>query len=257
MLPVSPSSPDIDDAKAESSSSSPARSEAHSPLGTNTPSLLKSPVPAGFRPDGLMTAGVPPSSSDESKTQEPGPESEPRHPAMEGNSACSAELSRKVTVSDPALTIAAASGVDAPGLSPSDLHLNTRLCRFLEACWPELSRDEPGDTREITLCVGLSSALLLSGRLIPSSGSDLWGHSSGRHLKISGRSPGYTSPRSEESFPPRSSHSHDGSVGSHPTPTLPATPPSDAVSSSACPDSRSATESAATALSLLGSAYPA
>ncbi|KAG7390567.1 hypothetical protein PHYPSEUDO_007507 [Phytophthora pseudosyringae] len=95
MQPVSSSSPDVDDAQAESPCSSPARSEAYSPLRTPMPSPPKSPVPAGFRPDGLMTAGVPPSSFAESKTQDPNPESplaESRQPEMEDNSHSSAEL---------------------------------------------------------------------------------------------------------------------------------------------------------------------
>ncbi|KAG7378766.1 hypothetical protein PHYPSEUDO_009520 [Phytophthora pseudosyringae] len=75
--PVSPSSPGIDDAQAESPGSLPARSAAYSPLRTPTPSPPKSPVPVEFHSDGLMTAGVPPASAAESQIQDPSPESSP------------------------------------------------------------------------------------------------------------------------------------------------------------------------------------
>ncbi|GMF28427.1 unnamed protein product [Phytophthora fragariaefolia] len=57
----------------------------------------------------------------------------------------------RISVTDPALALAAAT--DAPGLSPGDLALNARLCRLLEARWPELSQAQPGKVREITLRV--------------------------------------------------------------------------------------------------------
>ncbi|KAE9268193.1 hypothetical protein PF001_g29755, partial [Phytophthora fragariae] len=46
----------------------------------------------------------------------------------------------QIAVTDPALALAAAAGLDAPGLSPSELAINARLCRLLEARWPELAR---------------------------------------------------------------------------------------------------------------------
>ncbi|GMF56477.1 unnamed protein product [Phytophthora fragariaefolia] len=39
----------------------------------------------------------------------------------------------RISVADPALALAAATGIDAPGISPGDLALNARLCRLLEA----------------------------------------------------------------------------------------------------------------------------
>ncbi|GMF51349.1 unnamed protein product [Phytophthora fragariaefolia] len=67
----------------------------------------------------------------------------------------------RVSVADPALALAAAAGIDAPGLSPGDMALNARLCRLLEARWPELSQVQPSEVREITLRV--------SGSVSPSS----------------------------------------------------------------------------------------
>ncbi|KAE8967628.1 hypothetical protein PF011_g27486, partial [Phytophthora fragariae] len=49
----------------------------------------------------------------------------------------------QIAVTDPALALAAAAGLDAPGLSPSELAINARLCRLLEARWPELARISP------------------------------------------------------------------------------------------------------------------
>ncbi|GMF58256.1 unnamed protein product [Phytophthora fragariaefolia] len=67
----------------------------------------------------------------------------------------------RISVTDPALAVAAAAGNDAPGLSLGELALNGRLCRFLEARWPELSQVQPSEVREITLRV--------SGPVAPSS----------------------------------------------------------------------------------------
>ncbi|GMF56439.1 unnamed protein product [Phytophthora fragariaefolia] len=67
----------------------------------------------------------------------------------------------RISVADPALALAAVAGIDAPGLSPGDLALNGRLCRLLEARWPELSQVQPSEVREITLRV--------SGPVAPSS----------------------------------------------------------------------------------------
>ncbi|GMF33636.1 unnamed protein product [Phytophthora fragariaefolia] len=67
----------------------------------------------------------------------------------------------RISVTDPALALAAATGIDAPGLSPGDLALNARLCRHLETRWPELSQVQPSQVREITLRV--------SGPVAPSS----------------------------------------------------------------------------------------
>ncbi|GMG18314.1 unnamed protein product [Phytophthora fragariaefolia] len=67
----------------------------------------------------------------------------------------------RISVADPALALAAAAGIDAPGLSPGDLALNARLCRLLEARWPEMSQAQPSEVREITLRV--------SGSVSPSS----------------------------------------------------------------------------------------
>ncbi|KAG6584807.1 uncharacterized protein IUM83_16557 [Phytophthora cinnamomi] len=58
-----------------------------------------------------------------------------------------------ISVTDPTLAVAAAAGVDAPGLSTSELALNARLCRLLEAHWPELAQIPTGESREITLRV--------------------------------------------------------------------------------------------------------
>ncbi|GMF56357.1 unnamed protein product [Phytophthora fragariaefolia] len=66
----------------------------------------------------------------------------------------------RISVADPALALAAAAGIDAPGLSPGDLALNALLCRLLEARWPELSRVQPSEVREITLRV--SDPMVLS-----------------------------------------------------------------------------------------------
>ncbi|GMG17513.1 unnamed protein product [Phytophthora fragariaefolia] len=67
----------------------------------------------------------------------------------------------RISVADPALALAAAAGIDAPGLSPGGLALSARLCRLLEARWPELSQVQPSEVREITLRV--------SGPVAPSS----------------------------------------------------------------------------------------
>ncbi|GMG18116.1 unnamed protein product [Phytophthora fragariaefolia] len=64
-----------------------------------------------------------------------------------------------ISVTDPAL--AAAAGIDAPGLSPGGLALNARPCRHPEARWPALSQVQPSEVREITLRV--------SGPMAPSS----------------------------------------------------------------------------------------
>ncbi|GMF49081.1 unnamed protein product [Phytophthora fragariaefolia] len=67
----------------------------------------------------------------------------------------------RISVTDPALALAAAAGIDAPGLSPGDLSFNARLYRLREARWPELSQVQPSEAREITLRV--------SGPVTPSS----------------------------------------------------------------------------------------
>ncbi|KAE9270559.1 hypothetical protein PF001_g28753, partial [Phytophthora fragariae] len=59
----------------------------------------------------------------------------------------------QIAVTDPALALAAAAGLDAPGLSPSELAINARLCRLLEARWPELARISDDELREVTLRV--------------------------------------------------------------------------------------------------------
>ncbi|KAE9275690.1 hypothetical protein PR003_g29261 [Phytophthora rubi] len=59
----------------------------------------------------------------------------------------------QIVVTDPALALAAAAGLDAPGLSPSELAINARLCRLLEARWPELVRISDDELREVTLRV--------------------------------------------------------------------------------------------------------
>ncbi|KAE8888644.1 hypothetical protein PF007_g23276 [Phytophthora fragariae] len=59
----------------------------------------------------------------------------------------------QIAVTDPALTLAAAAGLDAPGLSPSELAINARLCRLLEARWPGLARISDDELREVTLRV--------------------------------------------------------------------------------------------------------
>ncbi|GMF58233.1 unnamed protein product [Phytophthora fragariaefolia] len=67
----------------------------------------------------------------------------------------------RISVADPALALAAAAGIDAPGLLPGDLALTARPCRLLEARWPGLSQVQPSEAREITLRV--------SGPVSPSS----------------------------------------------------------------------------------------
>ncbi|KAE8970006.1 hypothetical protein PR002_g27250 [Phytophthora rubi] len=59
----------------------------------------------------------------------------------------------QIAVTDPALALAGAAGLDAPGLSPSELAINARLCRLLEARWPELARISDDELREVTLRV--------------------------------------------------------------------------------------------------------
>ncbi|KAE9087457.1 hypothetical protein PF010_g19722 [Phytophthora fragariae] len=59
----------------------------------------------------------------------------------------------QIAVTDPALALAAAAGLDAPGLSPIELAINARLCRLLEARWPELARISDDELREVTLRV--------------------------------------------------------------------------------------------------------
>ncbi|KAE8988794.1 hypothetical protein PR003_g22909 [Phytophthora rubi] len=59
----------------------------------------------------------------------------------------------QIAVTDPALALAAAAGLDAPGLSPSELAINARLCRLLEARWPELARISDDELCEVTLRV--------------------------------------------------------------------------------------------------------
>ncbi|GMF17643.1 unnamed protein product [Phytophthora fragariaefolia] len=58
----------------------------------------------------------------------------------------------RIWVTDPALALAAAAGIDTPGLSSGDLAINARLCRLLETRWPELSQVQPSEVREISQC---------------------------------------------------------------------------------------------------------
>ncbi|GMF47919.1 unnamed protein product [Phytophthora fragariaefolia] len=55
---------------------------------------------------------------------------------------------------DPHLAAAAAGGLDAPGLSPSDLQLNARLCRILAERFPEAMEIPSGETRVLELRIG-------------------------------------------------------------------------------------------------------
>lgn len=57
---------------------------------------------------------------------------------------------------DSALAVVFAAGVDAPGLSPSELAINTRLCRLFEARWSELVRIPDDELCEVTLGVTCS-----------------------------------------------------------------------------------------------------
>ncbi|KAE9175504.1 hypothetical protein PF005_g25371 [Phytophthora fragariae] len=59
----------------------------------------------------------------------------------------------QIAVTDPALAVDAAAGMDAPGLSPNELAINARLCRLLEVRWPELARIPDDALREVTLRV--------------------------------------------------------------------------------------------------------
>ncbi|GMF57409.1 unnamed protein product [Phytophthora fragariaefolia] len=52
------------------------------------------------------------------------------------------------------MAVAAAGGLDAPGLSPSDLQLNARLCRLLAERFPEVMVIPSGETRTLALQVG-------------------------------------------------------------------------------------------------------
>ncbi|GMF58242.1 unnamed protein product [Phytophthora fragariaefolia] len=55
---------------------------------------------------------------------------------------------------DPHMAAAAAGGLDAPGLSPSDLQLNARLCRILAERFPEAMEIPSGETRVLELRIG-------------------------------------------------------------------------------------------------------
>ncbi|GMF50635.1 unnamed protein product [Phytophthora fragariaefolia] len=55
---------------------------------------------------------------------------------------------------DPHMAAAAAGGLDAPGLSPSDLQLNARLCRILAERFPEAMAIPSGETRVLELRIG-------------------------------------------------------------------------------------------------------
>ncbi|GMF52123.1 unnamed protein product [Phytophthora fragariaefolia] len=54
----------------------------------------------------------------------------------------------------PHTAAAAAGGLDAPGLSPSDLQLNVRLCRILAERFPEAMEITSGETRVLELRIG-------------------------------------------------------------------------------------------------------
>ncbi|GMF39960.1 unnamed protein product [Phytophthora fragariaefolia] len=67
----------------------------------------------------------------------------------------------QISVTDPALALAAVARIDAPGLSPGDLAPNARLWRLFETRWSALAQVHPSEVREITLRV--------SGPVAPSS----------------------------------------------------------------------------------------
>ncbi|GMG18041.1 unnamed protein product [Phytophthora fragariaefolia] len=59
-----------------------------------------------------------------------------------------------IPMHDPHMAAAAAGGLDAPGLSPSDLQLNARLCRILAERFPEAMEIPSGETRVLELRIG-------------------------------------------------------------------------------------------------------
>ncbi|GMF45637.1 unnamed protein product [Phytophthora fragariaefolia] len=59
-----------------------------------------------------------------------------------------------IPVHDPHMAVAAGGGLDAPGLSPSDLQLNARLCRLIAEQFPEAMVISSGETRTLELQVG-------------------------------------------------------------------------------------------------------
>ncbi|GMF47878.1 unnamed protein product [Phytophthora fragariaefolia] len=59
-----------------------------------------------------------------------------------------------IPMHDPHMAAAAAGGLDAPGLSPSDLQLNARLCRILAERFPEAMEITSGETRVLELRIG-------------------------------------------------------------------------------------------------------
>ncbi|GMF44522.1 unnamed protein product [Phytophthora fragariaefolia] len=59
-----------------------------------------------------------------------------------------------IPMHDPHIAAAAAGGLDAPGLSPSDLQLNARLCRILAERFPEAMEIPSGETRVLELRIG-------------------------------------------------------------------------------------------------------
>ncbi|GMF27066.1 unnamed protein product [Phytophthora fragariaefolia] len=59
-----------------------------------------------------------------------------------------------IPVHDPHMAVAAAGGLNAPGLSPSDLQLNDRLCRLLAERFPEAMVIPSGETRTLERQVG-------------------------------------------------------------------------------------------------------
>ncbi|GMF40031.1 unnamed protein product [Phytophthora fragariaefolia] len=60
-----------------------------------------------------------------------------------------------IPVHDPHMAVAAAGGLDVPGLSPSDLRLNARLCRLLAERFSEAMVIPSGESRTLELQVGL------------------------------------------------------------------------------------------------------
>ncbi|GMF38024.1 unnamed protein product [Phytophthora fragariaefolia] len=59
-----------------------------------------------------------------------------------------------IPVHDPHMAVAAAAGLDTPGLSPSGLRLNARLCCLLAERFPEAMVIPSGETRTLELQVG-------------------------------------------------------------------------------------------------------
>ncbi|GMF27703.1 unnamed protein product [Phytophthora fragariaefolia] len=107
MHPVSPASPIGSPTEVPSPGGSPVSSVAwgdiYSPLSTPSPSPPRASVPPGFRPDGLLEAGVPPLPKPSSVQAKPAASSPIRHPASPPSTSPSAPRSASPAGSRPNL----------------------------------------------------------------------------------------------------------------------------------------------------------